>query len=96
MIMTSQKVPYWLSPKDLKSLREVMSQDKIIGELAEGIRDEIGVAKVRAKTSRISTNSLIKVLGLSKGSVPLQLSEEEVTFLAALEALPEKVKNKLS
>jgi hypothetical protein len=94
-MMTDPKVPYWLSPKEFQSLREIMRKEDITGEIAEDIRNEIGVAHIRAKTSRISTNTLIVVLGLSKGSIPLHFSENEVNFLHNLEALPQKVKKRL-
>lgn len=93
--MTDPKVPYWLSPKELQSLSEIMRREEIQGDLAEGIRNEIGVAHIRAKTSRISTNTLIVVLGLSKGSIPLHFSDNEVTFLQNLDLLSQKVKKRL-
>jgi len=93
--MNEPKIPYWLSPKELQSLSEIMRKEEIKGDEAEGIRNEIGVAHIRAKTSRISTNTLIVVLGLSKGSIPLHFSDNEVTFLQNLELLPQKVKERL-
>lgn len=94
-MITEPKVPYWLSPKEFKSLQEIMRKEDISGDIAEDIRNEIGVARIRAKTSRISTDTLIVVLGLSKGSIPLHFSETEIEFLQNLELLPQKVKKRL-
>ena len=94
--MNEQKVPYWLSPREFQTLRETMRREGIEGMVADDVRDEIAVAKVRAKTSRISTNALIIVLGLSKGSIPVHLSDKEVSFLNELDGLPQKVKNRLA
>ena len=94
--MNDQKVPYWLSPKEFQELRDLMKKEDISGGAAEGVRDEIAVAKVRAKTSRISPNALVVALGLSKGSIPVHLSEKEVEFLKQLENLPQNVKNRLA
>lgn len=89
------KTPYWLTEKEFFSLSELLSQEKFAGEVYDGIREELGVARTRAKTSRISTNSLIVALGLSKGSIPVHLSDQEVESIKNIELLSPEMKSKL-
>lgn len=98
MITVTHRVPYWFAPVDLNDLtdflrKDVSDPDK--QQLLEDIRNEIGVAKLRAETTRIDTNSLIVVLGLTEGSLPIHLSDTETNFLLSLEDLPQSVRNRL-
>jgi hypothetical protein len=95
-LMTERKLPYWFSPAELKDLSQALSIDSINhNELVEGIRDEVGVARARADNSLISTSALAMVLGMMKDSVPLHLSDNEVTFLITLPDIPFHIKNRL-
>lgn len=97
MIMT-RRVPYWLSPSEMSELSKLLSNDSLADEhgIIEGIRNEIGVAKLRAENTRIDTNALIVVLGLSEGSLPIHLSDDEVETLKNLHGLSPSIRGKLS
>jgi len=95
-LMTTRKIPYWLSPGELHSLSKVLNKESYNYDmLAGGIQEEIGVAHARADSSNISTPALALVLGMPVDSLPLHLSDDEVDFLLSLENLPETVKKRL-
>lgn len=92
----TKKIPYWVSPSDLKAISTALNKEKLRNHpVAEGVQDEIGVAHARADSSSISTSSLALVLGMLKDSLPLHLSEEEVKFLLEIETIPDHVKKRL-
>ena len=92
------RIPYWLSPYELDSLVRLLGKDTDFSNrsVLEGIRNEIGVAKIRAESTLINTASLIIALGLVEGSLPIHLSDDEVSFLKTLDGLSKNIKAKLS
>lgn len=94
----TRRIPYWLSPYELDVLSRIIAKDTDNEHklLLEGIRNEIGVARIRAESTRIDTAALIIVLGFIKGSLPIHLSDEEAAFLKLMNTLPQSVKDKLS
>jgi len=93
----TRRFPYWLSPTELNDLINFLAKDNISNneDIIEGIRNEIGVAKLRAENTHIKMKDLILVLGLEDGSLPIHLSEEEVTLLRDSSLLPPSVRKKL-
>ena len=96
-VMTTRRIPYWLSPVELDKLSKFLSKDNLSEnkDIVDDIRNEIGVAQLRAEATPINTNALIVVLGLLKGSLPIHLSDDEVEFLLNIESLPKNVKDRL-
>jgi hypothetical protein len=94
----THRIPYWLSPYELDALVRLLSKDTDLQnrDVLEGIRNEIGVAKIRAESTLINTASLIIALGLVEGSLPIHLSDDEVSFLKTLDGLSQNIKAKLS
>lgn len=89
------KTPYWFSEDEFSLLYEILRHESFEDAKYDGIREELGVAKTRAKTSRISTYSLIVALGLTQGSIPIHLSDKEIKLISGIENLPPELKAKL-
>jgi hypothetical protein len=93
--VSTEREPYWLSKKELKALEEHLRTSEDKSEVAEGIRQEVSVATARRDTHR-AMNALVIALGLSKGAVPLYLTQQEVNYLKELDTLNPKVKSRLT
>lgn len=97
MTITIRRMPYWFAPKEFKSLISFVAKKGFTEthDLMDGIRSEVGVARLRADNMQINTEALTTVLGLPENSIPVHFSDEEADFLKNLDSLPETLRKRL-
>lgn len=98
VMSNNAKIPFWVCPSDLKILTSVVGNyldSENSGsqrEIAMSINHELGVANTRFSHGRIPAHLLQQALNVSKDSLPIHLSSEEVNFLLNLD-LPTQMKD---